>query len=119
MAHLEPDILEYEVKWALKSITMNKASGGDRMPAELLQILKEDAIKVQFGSIAQSCPTLCDPMNCSKPGFPVLYYLPKFTQTNVHRVSDVIQPSHSLWLPFHLALDLFQHQEKSLLFTSR
>ena len=44
--HLEPDILECEVKWALESITTNKASGGDEIPAELLQILKDDAVKV-------------------------------------------------------------------------
>ena len=44
--HLEPDILECEVKWALGSITRNKASGGDEIPAELLQILKDDAVKV-------------------------------------------------------------------------
>ena len=44
--HLEPDILELEVKWALGSITMNKASGGDGIPAELFQILKDDAVKV-------------------------------------------------------------------------
>ena len=43
---LEPDILEHEVKWALGSITMNKASGGDRIPAEIFQILKDDAVKV-------------------------------------------------------------------------
>ena len=46
ITHLEPDILEYEVKWALESITMNKASGGDRIPVELFQILKDDAVKV-------------------------------------------------------------------------
>ena len=45
ITHLEPDILECEVKWALESITMNKASGGDRTPAELFQILKDDAVK--------------------------------------------------------------------------
>ena len=44
--HLEPDILEYEVKWALESITTNKASGGDRIPVKLFQILKDDAVKV-------------------------------------------------------------------------
>ena len=44
--HLQPDILECEVKWALESITMNKASGGDRIPVELFQILKDDAVKV-------------------------------------------------------------------------
>ena len=46
ITHLEPDILEYEVKWALGSITTNKASGGDRIPVELFQILKDDAVKV-------------------------------------------------------------------------
>ena len=46
VTHLEPDILECEVKWALGSLTMNKASGGDRIPAELFQILKDDAVKV-------------------------------------------------------------------------
>ena len=46
ITHLEPDILEWEVKWALGSITTNKANGGDRIPAELLQILKDDAVKV-------------------------------------------------------------------------
>ena len=46
ITHLEPDILEREVKWALESITVNKASGGDRIPVELFQILKDDAVKV-------------------------------------------------------------------------
>ena len=46
VSHLEPDILECEVKWALGSITMNEASGGDGIPAELFQILKDDAVKV-------------------------------------------------------------------------
>ena len=51
---------------------------------------------VQFSSVAQSCLTLCDPMNCSTPGLSVYHQLPEFTQTHVHRVSDVIQPSHPL-----------------------
>ena len=46
ITHLKPDILEYEVKWALESITTNKASGGDGIPVELFQILKDDAVKV-------------------------------------------------------------------------
>ena len=69
ITHPEPDALELEVKWVLGSITTNKASGGDGIPAELFHILKDDAMKVlhsvQFSSVAQSCPTLCDPMNCS------------------------------------------------------
>ena len=51
---------------------------------------------LQFSSVAQSCPTLCDPMNHSIPGLPVHQKLLEFTQTHVHRVSDVIQPSHPL-----------------------
>ena len=53
---------------------------------------------VQFSSVAQSCPTLCDPMNCSMPGVPVYHQL-QFTQTHVHRVDDAIQPSHPLSSP--------------------
>ena len=49
-----------------------------------------------FSSVTQSCPTLCDHMNCSTPGFPVYHQLLEFTQTHVHRVSDAIQPSHPL-----------------------
>ena len=55
--------------------------------------------QVQFSSVAQSCPTLCDPMNRSTPGLPVHHQLPEFTQTHVHRVSDAIQPSHPLLSP--------------------
>ena len=54
---------------------------------------------VQFSSVAQSCPTLCDPMNCSTPGLPVHHQLPEFTQTHIQRVSDTIQPSHPLLSP--------------------
>ena len=55
---------------------------------------------VQFSSVAQSCLTLCDPMNCSIPGLPVHHQLPEFIQTHVYRVSDAIQPSHPLLSPF-------------------
>ena len=63
-----------------------------------------------FSSVAQSCLTLCDPMNCSMPGLPVHHQLPEFTQTHVHRVGDAIQPSHPLLFPSPPALSLFQHQ---------
>ena len=53
-----------------------------------------EALSVQFSSVAQSCPTSCDPMNHSTPGLPVHHQLPEFTQTHVHRVSDAIQPPH-------------------------
>ena len=51
---------------------------------------------VQFSSVSQSCPTLCEPMNRSTPGLPVHHHLPELTQIHVHRVSDAIQPSHPL-----------------------
>ena len=54
---------------------------------------------VQFSSVAQSCPTLYDPMNCSTPGLPVHHQLPEFTQIHVHWVGDAIQPSHPLSSP--------------------
>ena len=54
---------------------------------------------VQFSSVTQLCPTLCDPMNCSTPVFPVHHQLPEFTQTHVHRGGDAIQPSHPLSSP--------------------
>ena len=61
--------------------------------------LKEKLRQPQFSSVAQSCLTLCDPMNCSTPGLPAHHQLPEFTQTPVHRVSDAIQPSHPLSSP--------------------
>ena len=57
------------------------------------------ATSIQFSSVPQSCPTLCDPMNCSTPGHPVHHQLLEFTQTHVHQVSDAIQPSHPLSSP--------------------
>ena len=65
---------------------------------------------VQFSSVAQSCLTLCDPMNCSTPGLPVHHQLPEFTQTPVHRVGDAIQPSHPLPSPSPPAPSPSQHQ---------
>ena len=59
-----------------------------------------------FSSVAQSSPTLCDPMNRSTPGLPV-HQLPEFTQTHVHRISDAIQPSHSLSSPLLLLPSIF------------
>ena len=60
--------------------------------------------RFQFSSVAQSCPTLCDPMNCSTPGLPVYHQLLEVTQTHVHRVGDAIQPSHPLSLCHPLLL---------------
>ena len=73
-----------------------------------------DAIKdTQIRSVPQSCPTLCDPMNCSTPGLPVHHQLLEFTQTHVHPVSDAIQPSHPLSSPSPPAPNPSQHQSLS------
>ena len=69
---------------------------------------------VQFSSVAQSCPTLCDPMNHSTPGLPVHHQLLEFTQTRVHSVSDTIQPSHPLSSPSLPAVILEPPKMKSL-----
>ena len=65
---------------------------------------------VQFSSVAQSCPTLCYPMDCSTPGLPVHQQLSEFTQTHVHWVGDAIQPSHPLSSPSPSTFRLSQHQ---------
>ena len=66
---------------------------------------------LQFNSVAQSRLTLCEPTDCSTPGFPVYHQLLEFTQTHVYRVSDAIQPSHSLLSLSPPAFNLSQHQE--------
>ena len=65
---------------------------------------------VQFNSVAQSCPTLCNPMDCSMPGFPVHHQLSELAQTHVHWIGDAIQPSHLLLSPSPPAFNLSQHQ---------
>ena len=85
-------ILAWEIPWTEESVQLQS---------------------VQFGSVAQSCQTLCDPMDCRTPGFPVHHQLPDLAQTDVHRVGDAIQPSHPLSSPspaFNLSLHqgLFQ-----------
>ena len=64
----------------------------------------------QFNSVAQSCPTLCDPMDCSTPGFSVHHQLPELVQAHVHQVSDAIQLSHPLSSPSPPVFNLSQHQ---------
>ena len=65
---------------------------------------------VQFSSVAQSCPTLCSPMNCSTPGFPVHYQHLELTQTHVHHIGDAIQTSYPLLSPSPPPFNLSQHQ---------
>ena len=75
---------------------------------ERIARLKEKT--VNCWSVAKSCPTLCDPMDCNTPGFPVLHHLLEFAQTHVHQVSDAIQPPHPLLPHSFPALNLSQHQ---------
>ena len=74
------------------------------------EIMETVRLYFQFSSVAQSCPTLCDPMNRSMPGLPAHHQLPEFTQTHNHRVSDAIQPSHPLLSPFLPAPNPSQRQ---------
>ena len=68
---------------------------------------------VQFGSVAQSCLTLCDPMDCSTSGVPVHHQLPELAQTHSHRVGDAIQPSHPVSSPSPPTFNPSQHQDLS------
>ena len=83
-------------------------------------IQKQKAVRtiVQFSSVAQSCLTLCNPMNLSTPELPVCHQLPEFTQNHVHWVTDAIQPSHPLSSPSPPALNLSQHQSLFKWFSS-
>ena len=80
------------------NLLIQMLSGGDMLGFHI-QEARLQVPSVQFSSVAQSCPTLCDPMNHSTPGLPVHLQLLEFTQTQVHRVSDAIQPSHPLSSP--------------------
>ena len=96
----------------------SRGSFQPRDQTQVLSELQEDSfpaylhlfLSVQFSSVAQSCPTLCNPMNRSTPGLPVHHQLPGFTQTHVHWVGDAIQPSHPLSSPSPPAPNPSQHQ---------
>ena len=72
--------------------------------------MEKNELVFQFSSVTQSCPTLCNPMDCSTPGLPVHHQLLEPTQTHVHWVGNAIQPSHPLSSPSPPALNLSQHQ---------
>ena len=90
--------------WAIR-----EAINGQQVCEKMFRITSH-SVSVQFSSVAQSCPTLCDPMNRSTPGLPVHHQLPEFNQTHVHQVGDAIQPSHPLSSPSPPALNPSQHQ---------
>ena len=93
ITHLEPDILECEVKWALQSITMHKASGGDEIPVELFQILKDDALKVWHSICQQIWKTQQWPQDWKR-----LVFIPIPEKGNAKECSDycTIHLSHTL-----------------------
>ena len=91
--HLEPDILEYEVKWALGSITTNKASGGDGIPVELIQILKDDAVKVLYSICQQIWKTQQWPQDWKRS---VFIPIPKEGNTKEHSNYLTVHSSHKL-----------------------
>ena len=76
----------------------------------LLLCKYRDLKQIAVSSVAQSFPTLCDPIDCSTPGFPVHHQLPEIAQAHVHWVGDAIQPSHPLFSPSPAAFNLSQHE---------
>ena len=105
--------------WATREVITNKHLSLTASPGEgdLMRLFCYTAGKfsvcfwiLQFSSVAQSCSTLCNPMNRSTPGLPVHHQLPEFTQTHVHHVGDAIQPSHPLSSPSPPAPNPSQHQ---------
>ena len=83
---------------------------GNGNPLQCSCLENQPCDSVQFSSVAQSCLTLCNPMNRSTPGLPVHHQPPEFTQTHIHRVGDAIQPSHPLSSPSPPAPSPSQHQ---------
>ena len=84
---------------AKKNFLLYSQSTIDLCLLSIAQLVLDKFTSDQIRSVAQSCPTLCNPMNRSTPGLPVHHQLPEFTQTHVHPVSDAIQPSHPLASP--------------------
>ena len=102
---------EEELKSLLMKVKEESEKVGLKLNIQKTKIMASDPIRSdQIRSVAQSCPIVCNPMNCSTPGLPVHPQLPEFTETHVHQVSDAIQPSHPLSSPSPLAPNPSQHQ---------
>ena len=112
----EPKFTHLEGKEVLVSLLNQECidQPNDRKTRVHLGLGKPETLEchqsVQFSSVTQSCPTLCDPMNHSTPGLPVHHHLPEFTQTHVYRVRDAIRPSHPGSSPSPPVPNLSQHQ---------
>ena len=96
--------------WRRNKLSLNCHSSTNTKSPRSLYLICMLRGQVQFSAVAQSCPTLCDPMDCSMPGFPVHQQLPELAQTYVLWVGDAIQPSHPLSSPSPPAFNLSQHQ---------
>ena len=111
-------ILELEKRKSITTSTLSSSVCCEVMGPDLsfLKYFLKPALSLssfcchQFSSVAQLCPTLCDPMNCSTPGLPVHHKLLEFTQTHIHWVGDAIQPSHPLSSPSPPAPNPSKHQ---------
>ena len=97
-------------KNAFESVLMRWMKLESIIQSEVSEKKNTNTISVQFSSVTQSCPTLCNPMNWSMPGLPVHHQLQEFTQTHAHRVGDAIQPSHPLSSPSPPSPNPSQHQ---------
>ena len=98
---------------SLQTITLHLVQEQERVELwtnRLKLIITTTHTSVQFSSVAQSCPTLCDPMNRNTPDHPVHHQLQEFTETHIHRVSDAIKPPHPLLSPSPPAPNPSQHQ---------
>ena len=112
LRYVDDTSLMAESKEKLKSLLMRVKEESKRVNLKI-NIKKTKIMAsgpIQFSSVAQSCLTLCDPMNRSTPGLPVHHQLQEINQTHVHRVSDAIQPSHPLSSPSPPAPNPSQHQ---------
>ena len=98
------------IKIARRNINNLSYADNTTLMAESKEKLKSLWMKEPCCRVAQSCVTLCEPMGCSTPGFPVIHHLPELAQTHVHWVSHAIQPSYPLWSPSSPAFNLSQHQ---------
>ena len=107
---------EEELRGLLMRVKEENEKAGLKLNIKKTKIMASSPItswqisSVQFSLVAQSCPTLWDPMNRSTPGLPIPHQLPEFTQTHVHRANDAIQPSHPLSPPAPPAPNASQHQ---------
>ena len=107
----QPSSTEKETQCLENLETEDKEVLEGLMWAELMGVeIKSETLYHKFSSVIQSFLTLCDPIDCTKPGLPVHHQLLEFIQTHVHRIGDPFQPSHSLSSPSHPAFNLSQHQ---------